>query len=266
MVDEFNKKILFDNIAFRMKELGKKVGELESEAGVSPGYISRTSKEGNTKPGIDFIMKVATALNVSIDTLLRVDMSSQTPTEKYLISFLEKLTKDTVDDKLDWHRESAEYLNRRLELDMNGYCDHPLFSYESFLEPGESDYPDSVERIVFTSQSFDVHTFIEGDCFNLRMKNGTILYIMNICKSVYRNGDPDAHAKEIWMCPKTGENQFICSTKDAEIIAVMVDGLYSVITENARHPKVNKYIKGIIDAFMNDDLEDDEDFEALPFS
>jgi hypothetical protein len=36
-------------------------------------------------------MKAAEALNVSVDTLLRVDMSSLTPTEQYLITFLEKL-------------------------------------------------------------------------------------------------------------------------------------------------------------------------------
>ena len=265
MGQKFNKNIMFDNISFMLKELGKKIGELESEAGVSPGYISRTTKESNTKPGIDFIMNVADALNVSVDTLLRVDMSRLTPTEQYIITFLEKLVKDTLDDKLNWQTETAGYLNRRLETDMNGYCDHPLFSMENFYEQGETEYPDEVTRIVFTSHAYDVHTCIDGDCYNLRMKNGTVLYIMKICKSVYRTGDPDAHAIEIWMCPKRSSNQFLCSTKDTVEIAALIENLYAVVSQNARHPKVKKDIKNVIDAFLNDDMEDDEDQDDIPF-
>lgn len=265
MSKEFNKNIMFDNITFMLKERGKKIGELESEAGVSPGYISRTSKEGNTKPGIDFIMKAAEALNVSVDTLLWVDMSRLTPTERYLISFLEKLTKDTLDDKLAWQTETAGYLNHRLETDMNGYCEHPLFSIETFDEPGETEYLDEVTRIVFTSRSYDVHTCIAEDCYNLRMKNGTVLYLMSISKSVYKTGDPDAHAKEIWMCPRCGSNKFLCSTRDVSEIAILIENLYSVVSESAKHPKVEQDIKAVIDAFMNDDVGDDDDTNKNPF-
>lgn len=265
MSSEFNKAVMFDNISFMLKETGKKIGELESEAGVSPGYIARTSKEGNTKPGIEFIMKAADALKISIDTLLRVDMSSLTPTEKYLISFLEKLTRDTTDDKLEWYRESAGYLNGRLETDINGYCAHPLFSDATFMEESEGDYPEEVSRIVFTSRSFDVHTVIAGDCFNLQMKNETYLYVMNISKSVYKIGDPNAHAKEIWMCPRYGANQFLCNTKGAPEIAMLIEGLYSAISENARHPKVNKDIKEVIDAFMNNEEYDSYSMPEIPF-
>lgn len=265
MEQKFNKTIIFDNIAFMLKELGKKIGELETEAGVSLGYISRMSKEGNAKPGIDFIMKTAEALNVSVDTLLRVDLSSLTATEKYLISFLEKLVKDTFDDKLDWQMETAGYLNDRLEVDLNGYCAHPLFHTETFYEQGELEYPDEVTRCVFVSHSFGVHTYIDGDCFNLRMKNGAVLYIMKICKSVHRTEDSDACAIEVWMCPQGDANQYLCSTGDTAGIAKLIENLYAAIIENARHPKVKKDIKYIIDAFLNNDMEDDVNPNAMPF-
>ena len=86
---EFDKKRMLENISFLLKEKGKKIGELETEAGVSVGYISRTSKDENAKPGIDFILKVAEALNISVDMLLKVDLTDLTPTEKYLLSFFE---------------------------------------------------------------------------------------------------------------------------------------------------------------------------------
>ena len=149
MTEQFNPKILFDNIDFLIKSENRKIGEVESEAGVSAGYISRTSKDGGSRPGIDFIMNIAKVLHVSIDTLLKVDISSLTPTERYLISFLEKL-----------------------ETDQNGITNHPLFDFHRFYEEGESEYPEEVSRVVFVSNSFGVHTSIHGDCFELKLKNG----------------------------------------------------------------------------------------------
>lgn len=260
----FNKKLVFDNISFMVKELGKKIGELESEAGVSPGYISRTSKDEKTKPGIDFILKVAEALGTSIDTLVYVDLAGVTPTERYLISFIDKLKSDTLQDKLEWERISAGSLNR-LEPDGNGHISHPLFSYETFYEEGPLDYPEEVSRVVFPSNTFDCHTYICGDCFSLCMKNGAVLHLMNISKSVHRVNDTDAYAKEVWMTKPTVGAQFLCSNQDASPLAKMVDSLYSVVKEASKHPKIKRDLQYVIDAFMQDDLSDDPSEDDLPF-
>lgn len=261
---EFNKQLMLDNISYMLKAYGKKIGELESEAGVSPGYISRTSKDDKAKPGIDFIVKVAEALNTSVDTLLNINLSGLTPTERYLISFLEKLKRDTANDKLEWIRSSADSLNR-MECDMNGCVDHPLFSYETFMEESEDDYPEEVSRVVFTSHTFDVHTFITGDCFSLRLKNGAILYLMDFSKSVHRINDSDAYAREMWMYKPCVGAQYMCSNHDNSPLAALVDDLYSVVKEFSRHPKIKKGLQEAIDAFMRDDLEDDIDDGLLPF-
>lgn len=260
----FNKKLVFDNISFMVKAMGKKIGELESEAGVSPGYISRTSKDEKAKPGIDFILKVAEALDTSIDTLVSVNLTDVTPTERYLISFIDKLKSDTLLDKLEWERMSAGSLNR-LEPDRDGYISHPLFSYETFYEEGECDYPDEVSRVVFPSHSFDCHTYIYGDCFSLRMKNSTILHLMNISKTVHRANDTDAYAKEIWMTKPQVGTQFLCSNRDNSPLAKMVDDLYSIVKEASKHPKIKRDLQYIIDAFMQDDLSDDPSEYDLPF-
>lgn len=263
MGKELNKKLMFDNISFMLKELGKKIGELENESGVSPGYISRM-RDGNSKPGIEFVVNAAEALNISVDTLLNVDLSGLTPTEKYLISFIEKLRRDTAADKLDWHRSSADSLNR-MEPNYNGYVEHPLFNEETFMEPGEGDYPDEVTRVVFSSRAYDCHTYINGDCFDLRLKNGAIVYLMNISKSAYRYGEPGVFAKEIWMYkPRVGP-QFMCSNSDTSQLGMLVDDLYAVVAEFSKHPKINRELMASIEAFMNDDLEDDDNEDTLPF-
>ena len=264
MKNEFNKKLMLDNIMFMLRELGKKIGELETEAGVSPGYISRTSKDSNAKPGIDFIVRVADALNTSVDTLLSVDLAGLTPTERYLIAFIQKLKDDTISDKLDWVRESADSLNR-LDCDCNGWVPHPLFSYETFYEQTECEYPEEVSRAVFVSHSFDCHTAIVGDCFNLRMKNGAILYLMKISKSVHRAGDHEAYATELWMYKPQVGVQFLSSTKSRPDLAIKVDDLYWTVKEFAKHPKIKRDLRETIDAFMRDDWQDDSNDDELPF-
>lgn len=268
MSAEFNKKLMLDNISFMLKEVGKKIGELEAEAGVSTGYISRTSKDDNTKPGIDFVINVAEALGTSVDTLINVNMAELTPTELYLVSFLEKLKKDTVADKLGWNRESADILNR-LEPDINGYADHPLFSFETFFEQGETEYPDEVSKVVMMSHSYDCHTYIAGDCFNFRMKNGAILYIMNISKSFYRINDTDAYAKEVWMYKPNIGKQFLYSNKKQTTLARLVDDLYATVSEFAKHPKIKSDLRDVIDSYINDDdIIDDDDYYGdldIPF-
>lgn len=262
MGSEFNKDLMIKNISFMLSEFGKKIGELEAEAGVSAGYISRTAKDTKSKPGIDFVVKVAEALKTSVDTLINVDLSELTPTERYLISFLEKLKQDTLEDKLDWIRESAASLNR-METDMNGYVEHPLFSLETFYEEGECEYPEEVTRVVMISKHFDCRTAIEGDCFNLRMKNGATLYVMNICKSVHRINDPSAYAKEIWIS-QYGKNQFLCDNSPNSSLAFLVEDLYSTLLIRSNHPKISRDLKQVIDSFMVDDLGQDD--EEMPFS
>lgn len=259
---KFNKQLMLDNIAYLLKETGKKIGELETESGVSTGYISRISKDGNTKPGIDFIMNVADSLNVSINTLLNIDLTEMTPNEKYLLSFLKKLNKDTIDDKLDWNRESADQLNRA-ESDRNEDTGHPLLSVETFYEESQTEYPEEVTRVVFVSNSFDCRTSIHGACFNLRLKNGSILYLMNISKSVYRINDPNAFAKEVWMYTPDEGAHFLCSNNVVSPLADLVDELYTTVNERMKHPRIKRELQYVIDAFMKDDVSDDDD--SIPF-
>ena len=261
---EFNKKLMFDNISLLLRETGKKIGELEADAGVSAGYISRTSKDNTTKPGIDFIVNVADSLKISIDTLLNVDLTGLTPTEKYLVSFIDKLKSDTEADKLDWLSESAGSLNR-LTPDCNGEIYHPLFSYEEFNEEGESGYPEPISAVVFTSNSFDVHTAINDDCFSLNLKNGSTLYLMNICKAVRKINDSDAYAIEAWIY-KPYKTSFLCSTKSDPAIEQLLKDLYDTIKTYSKHPKINKDIRNIIDAFMKDDLGSNDNYDEIPIS
>ncbi len=261
---KFNKYVCFSNIRELLKTRDVKIGQIEKEAGCQAGYMSRLEKKTNTtEPSLEFLLTASQMLKVSLDVLTTVDLTALNPTEKYLVTFMQKLNQDTLDDKLEWNRESADSLNR-MGSDEDGYVWHPLFDYETFYEEGECDYPDQVTRIVFNSRAFNCNTYIAGDCFNLKMKNQSTLYLMDISKSCYHTGDPDVFAKEIWMHTPGVGTQFLVSNQDVSQIAELVERLFDTVKKCMKHPKVKKEIKSIIDAFMNDDLgENDPD---LPFN
>lgn len=261
----FNKTLCFSNIRELLRQNSDvKIGQIEKEAGIRLGYMSRLEKEGNTaEPSMEFIVTAAKLLKVSIDTLISVDLTGLTPTEQYIVSFFDKLKADTLKDKLDWNRETAFNLNR-MESDINGWVYHPLFAEETFYEETECEYPEEVTRIVFNSKTFGPRTYICGDCFNLRLKNGTTLYLMDIEKSVHRTGDASAFAKEAWMSVPHKGCQLLVASQDDTPVAPLLEVLFSTVKERMEHPKVNNDVMYAIDSFMKDDIEDD-DIDECPF-
>ena len=261
----FNKTLCFSNIRELLRQNSDvKIGQIEKEAGIRLGYMSRLEKEGNTaEPSMEFIVTAAKLLKVSIDTLITVDLTGLTPTEQYIVSFFDKLKADTLKDKLDWNRETAFNLNR-MEADINGWVYHPLFAEETFYEETECEYPQEVTRIVFNSKTFGPRTYICGDCFNLRLKNGTTLYLMDVEKSVHRTGDMTAFAKEAWMFVPHKGCQLLVASQDDTPVAPLLEGLFSIVKERMEHPKVNNDVMYAIDSFMKDDIEDD-DTDECPF-
>lgn len=254
MEKKFNQSLFFNNIYFLVKKNSKKIGELESEVGVSPGYISRTSKESNIKPSIDFVMNIARSLNISLDAILNINFNELTSTEIYLLKFFQKLSEDTINGKLDWKRETIKDLNN-IPLDVNGNPEHPCFSIVNFGNDDKTEKNHN-NKSIFISKSFGINTSINGDGFNLRLKNSAYIYIFDISKHKYENNDKFIFAKEVWIIPPAGSREFLYSTCDNAKLSSILENLYSNIVEDSKHPKVNSDVRYIIDAFMKNDMED----------
>lgn len=260
----FNKTICFSNIRELLKDNSDvKIGQIEKEAGIRLGYMSRLEKGDNAaEPSVEFIVTAAKLLNVSVDTLISMDLANLTSTEKYLVSFIEKLKSDTIQEKIYWNVETQFDLDRKL-VDCNGESTHPLFSLETYYRQSECEYPDEVTDNVYVSKTFGPNTSINGDCYNLRLKNGSTFYLMNIVKDVHRVGDNSAFVKEAVMYVPRGRTQVLATTQDDYPIGHLLEELYSIVKERMKHPQVSNDVMSAIDAFMKDDFEDDP--EELPF-
>lgn len=95
-----------ENIYLHLKTKEINIGDFEHSLGVSPGYLSRTRNNGH-KPGIDFVVKAADYLNLTLDTLFRIDMKDMNETEKYLLPFIDKLLAWTECDELTWRVDGS---------------------------------------------------------------------------------------------------------------------------------------------------------------
>ena len=101
MARTFNNEIFYQNVRILLAKKNKKIGELESNCEVHAGYMSRVLK-ADMKPSIDVIIKIANYFTVRVETLLFEELKKYTVTELYILRFLDKVIRDTEDEKIHW--------------------------------------------------------------------------------------------------------------------------------------------------------------------
>ena len=250
----FDKKLCLSNIRELLKQNPDvKIGQIEKEAGLRLGYMSRIEKEDNTaSPGIEFLITASKLLKVNLETLLYTDVKKLSPTEAYLEKFLNKLKKDTEDCKLAWRRESETYLNTINTYDAtSGHTSHPLYNYQSYEDVDEYGRQHIYHKIYFDSRAFGSRTLAFGDSYNLRLRFDTYIYLMNIWDGEFN------FAKEIWMYKEGTGCQFLISNKEGTQLSNLVNQLFDTVKKNEEHPKIMKSFKESMDAFLNGDIADE---------
>lgn len=118
-----DKNLLYSNIKLKISEANKKIGDVEVEAGMTAGYLSKLQKDDSKNNNIlDFVVSVSEILGISVDSLVHIDFSSLTKTEKYFADFINKLIRETTEGELCWDKETMNNLN-----DFSYQYSHPLF-------------------------------------------------------------------------------------------------------------------------------------------
>lgn len=254
----FNKFLLFSNIRELLKASDIKIGQIEKEAGLQNGYMSRLEKlDNSTDPSVEFLLTASKLLKVSIDSLTGCNFRSLNETELYLLKVIDKFRTDTMNNKLEWQIESAEMLNDgTYSADWNA---HPLFN-ESLLhfETG-CDYPEDRSLYTFNSYSYGAATEIADDCYNVKIKNYSTIYIMNIKRLITNKNDIEDYTKEVWLVDRNNNKECLVSINKFPGLADAVNDLYQEIKAYASRPKLSKDTRKILDGYLNDDFSIDEE-------
>lgn len=264
----FNKNVVFRNIYKLAQDKGVRISDLENAAGVSKGYIARTSKDTNTSiPSIDFIVAIADALGTSVDYLITVDTQSLDENERYISSFLDTIEKNTLSGEIEWERESVQ------GPDMPTVVDGPLFDDFDEAVPSGSDYPDIVTvRRYASSFHEDGVCDLRGDVVKARFlerglagdTSGAYIYIAPTEHSMmYGDEEQVEHEFELYIVDigNNGavreKNPLCCTGLLSQSIEGQVETIYKMALENSTHTRIDKKAKALIDHYM--------DLKNLPF-
>lgn len=256
-----NVEQLCGNIRAAMKDKGIKIGQLESDAQVQPGYLSRIEKNpGKTTPSLEFVYTASKELDTSIDFLVDGHYDSLTDTEKYVLGFMKKMEDETNQDRLYWNIDLADkilsvfdpnspeiYPFTQWEADYNGYFDFHIPVDGQFTPSGRS------YHCQLTGTPNEVYLMSlqrkYGESGSEQIEQGYALYITK--KHQSGNG--------IRWDESLIANTFL--TND-EIRRVLTD-FYQVVEKTSTHIHFDSATKNAIEAFMtgknmSDEVSDDD--------
>ncbi len=242
MTKKFDKLICIENIYYLAKLKGIRIGELEKKAGVSAGYLSRINRDDNTaSPSIECLTAIASELDVTLDFLLGVVLGQLTPTDRYVLKFINKLTERTVNGDIDWEHYSPTQLYSKIVVEDKSYTIKvPLLSveYSEFINGPELRY------IPYSGNPLPIEN-VEYFCRSA-INYSSYIYLVAL------NGDN----KELYYDLQfvgNGEAEPLCSSLTTQpIISQEITNLYKTIISASNRLHIKPSVQRILDNFMNE--------------
>ncbi|MCI6921472.1 MAG: helix-turn-helix domain-containing protein [Lachnospiraceae bacterium] len=112
----YGNSLFLANVEHMRKQRGEKVGEVENAVEVSTGYFARLSKNPNTLPGAEVLIKLALHFDISIDALLLYNLSAMSEEEEMIAKYIGKLRDGTAHGIINWKVENELLSARKLQL------------------------------------------------------------------------------------------------------------------------------------------------------
>ena len=242
-MEGYNKTRLIQNIAYLMKVNNVKVGELESRAKLSPGYLSRLKNNENeeTCPGVDTLMLFSEILNCNIMTLLYCDLYNLTETERFIYSFLESLLKQTNDNTVDWEKITENTLK-------NTVCEGDV---------GELMHDGGMEPNRYVSLFTDDGCDVDGPVYKLERLTQKF-YIVRVAHYIQPGG---AILEYEMYLVKDGRRKTICNcdSNSKKPFTTIMPMLYDAAAKSSNVIRIDSDVKKGLEDFLSGD--DDK----LPF-
>lgn len=246
---DFNRSRLLNNINILIAIKKLKKNEVETNSGVSVGYLSRLAKPDNdTVPSVDFVWRVARELGVTMDALIDYDFTKLNEEQLLITNFINELARKTDKRELDWNiaindRTLAQRLN-------DGDYQCPLISWNS-----DFDY-------YYDSRFYKyLKVDLAGHCYDAELPSGGRVYVMDVEGTV--NNLPQRFWEVYYIEDRTdlpfeGDDYYIvpiCVTVGAgHFLEPIIDELASKIEDQENELKISREAKDVISRFMTWEL------------
>ena len=287
MAKEFDRQKFLANIRALIRQRGMKIGELESNVDLSAGYLSRLERDDNKAiPSVDVVWKIANELGVNIELLIEGNFDHSTENIEYIRRFVQSLFDRTVGGELEWSSNNIGSINRALEgKEECAIVEHAPDG--EYFEPSSGDmYQYGVDTgSQMRSRLFRIRSLtrptsevIAADsCFHVQIGNNQVLHLFKFTEVMF-DDDPDLGGtlqaidyyelaiEEIIYDHE--ELSPVCNTLwNTASLKPDIEKLYQELKEHEYDLRIDKRVRGIIDAFMgisNNDFTTVDDDE-LPF-
>lgn len=265
----FDKIKLINNIKVLAKRKDIQIGQLESQAGVSTGYLSRQASSASGM-GIAVVAQMAQVLDVSLDDLVNVDLETAvSATEAKVLNFIKKVGKDTHDKRLNWAFYD-KFLLRRTDGDIDSLqecIDIPFFYGE--LVNGNQIQLFYRHQLSVAKESKDfVAYYIAGPGYYVELNPGYQLLISQVRYIPFNPALSDSAPDytegsetdqkmgvsniELFFASSSGHVESLCNKREAsERLAHEIDELLREAKASTERVQLSDFSRDIINNYMN---------------
>lgn len=268
----FDKKKLINNIKVLAKRKDIQIRQLESQAGVSAGYLSRQASNASGL-SIGVVALMARMLDVSLDDLVNVDLETPvSSTEAEVLNFIKKVVEDSHDKLLNWAFYDKSLLRRidgKVDF-LQEFSDNPFFYGESV----DGNYGNQVQfcyrhqlPVAKESKNFRSY-YIEGPGYHVELKPGFQLLISQVRYVPFNPALSDSAPDytegsetdqkmgvsniELFFASSSGHVESLCNKRQAsERLAHEIDELLREAKASTKRVQLSDFCRDIIDNYMN---------------
>ncbi len=248
---KFDKQRCLENIRALIKDRPDiKIGQIEKEAGVSAGYMSRLEKaEKGADPSIEFIVTAAEILGTSVDDLIFSRIGEMSSSEKMVLDFINKIKEDTIERSFNWIKERKELFSVIHDWHEEYWGSHPL------LSPDEEDIEKYGEpcTMKFYSDFFpDAEIKVNGDVyFATIVGSKNKIYILP-CLTENDKCLGTQSFYELYLIDVENKRIPLCSTlQTGEFLKKEIEMLYKLAIEDSSNVHVSERAKSIIAGYLD---------------
>ena len=263
-LEEKGTKVVWaDNITFLAKEKKIKLMDLAEKAGIAGSFFSRARK-GDSRADADVLMKIADELGVSLDILMKCDMTALNKNERIILNTIYKVTQETLEEKAAWARVPKELMR---QVDSNHV---PVLPFCQTYEKDGSEYI----RFQSLFDTQETSASVDGDIYSVSLTNWVQLYLVPVRVEEKRE-ESDGWAStyqdgmELYLATTEGQKSPICCSYRGmrEEIVQKLNELYDIVKkrdgQGALAPDAVEVLSSYLDGKLTDKftIETDE----LPF-
>ena len=245
-----DRDLCINNLYILAKKKGIRICDLETSCGVSVGYLARLRKDkNNSLPGADFLVRAASLLETSVDSLLFFDYHAATDTEIYLHLFVSRLSLDSLSEKVVW-KHDPECLPSPVEADSAaGLSDHPLLSFDPKLM--EQEIYKEIYLSPFHPMAYDLQP---RAAYRAPLSEDTLVMLIRVSPP-QADQQPDSEEEiELFLYNTRAKAlSALCSTdnRHAGVLDHALSTLCRIVSESVQRTKLDQYAVSAIDAYMN---------------